>query len=106
LLSATGDLGVGFAWVVENFSRRAFVSLHLDLLGVLESGCVDVPFCAFEFRESFADQEVGSGCSCCGCEFPCDFPWNCRSVIFGRMVDGGGGCIFVSLADLADPLLY
>jgi hypothetical protein len=102
LLSAARDLGVGFALVVENFSGHAVVSPHLDFSGTLESGCVDILFCLFEFRGLFVDQEVGSGRSCCGYEFPCDFPWNWRSVMLDRMVDGGGGYILVSI----DPLLH
>jgi hypothetical protein len=105
LLSAACDLGVGFALVVENFSGRGVVNLHLDFSGALESGCVDVPFGTFEFHGSFANREVGSGRPRCGCEFPCDFLWNWRSVMLGRVVDGGGGCILLSIADLADPLL-
>jgi hypothetical protein len=38
LLSAACDLGVGFVWVVENFSGRAIVNPHSDLSGTLESG--------------------------------------------------------------------
>jgi hypothetical protein len=63
---------------------------------------VDVPFCAFEFRGSFAHREVENGRSCCGCEFPIDFTWNWRLVMLDRMVDGGGGYILVSI----DPLLH
>jgi hypothetical protein len=92
--------------VVENFSGCGIGSLYLDFSGELESGCVDVPFCAFKFRGSFVDQEVGSGNSHCGCEFPCDFLWNWRSVVLDRMVDGDGGCILFSIANLADFLLY
>jgi hypothetical protein len=62
----------GVALVVENFSGSGVGRSHLDFSGALESGCVDVPFRAFEFRASFADREVGSGCSRRGCESP----WN------------------------------
>jgi hypothetical protein len=82
LLSATRDLRVGFALVVENFSGHGVVSLHLDFLGALENDCMDVPFCVFEFRGSFVDREVGSGRSRCGCEFP----WNWRSIKLGHLL--------------------
>jgi hypothetical protein len=67
------DLRVGFALVVVNFSGRGIVSLHLDFSCALENGCMDIPFCAFEFCGLFADQEVGSGRSRCGYKFPCSF---------------------------------
>jgi hypothetical protein len=50
ILAAARDLRVG---IVENFSGRGVGCLHLDFLGALESGCVDVPFCAFEFGAAF-----------------------------------------------------
>jgi hypothetical protein len=53
---------------------------------------MDVPFCAFKFRGSFANREVGSGRSRCGCKFPCDFPWNWNSMMLGHLflsVDSG-----------------
>jgi hypothetical protein len=86
LLLAALDLRVGFALVVENFSGHGVVSLHLDFLGALENGCMEVPFCAFKFRGSFADREVGSGRSRYGCEFPYDFPWNWRLMMLGHLL--------------------
>ena len=38
------DLRVGFALVVENFSKCGVVKLRLDFSCELENGCMDVPF--------------------------------------------------------------
>jgi hypothetical protein len=35
---------------------------------------------------SFVDREVGSGHSCCCYEFPCNFPWNWKSMMLGHLL--------------------
>ena len=80
------DLRVGFVLVVENFSGHDVVSLYLDFSSALKNDCMDVPFCAFKFHGLLVDQEAGSGRSHCGCEFPCNFPWNWRLMMLDHLL--------------------